>query len=246
MKTQGEIKSSSRKLDTWKSPHFGDGGWHTTPGTQQHVTEWEPLGDRLLVRLLPEKLTTVIIRVESGEQSTYRRGIVLKLGTGYRSEDDKAQRQPFTVQVGDEVIIGQWHDWQSSDAGFGDNVVLCREPDVRVFFRKGEMAKFLFLLYDRVLLQRIEHDETVSGLIIPDEAKEKPRECRVVSVGPGHFADGKFVPLDVKAGDKVLIGEYAGSEITHEGQEYLVVREEEIQARIPETAVLPSGRGFSQ
>lgn len=230
MKTQSEIKSTSRKLDTWKSPHFGDGGWHTTPGTQQHVTEWEPLGDRLLVRMLPEKWTSAIIRVNSEQESTYRRGVVLKVGTGYRSEDDKAQLQPFGVQVGDEVILGQYHDWQSSDAGFGENVVLCREPDVRVFYGKDNMMK---LLYDRVLLQRIEHEETTSGIIIPDGAKEKPRECRVISVGPGHFANGKFVPLDVHEGDKVLIGEYGGAEITHEGQEYLVVREEEIQARIP-------------
>jgi len=230
MKTQAEIKATSRKLDTWKSPHFGDGGWHTTPGTQEHVTEWEPLGDRLLVRILPDKWTSVIIRVNSDQQEAYRRGVVMKLGTGYRLPDDKSERQPFTVQVGDEVIIGQWHDWQSADAGFGENVVLCREPDVRAFFRKGEMIQ---LLYDRVLLERIEHDETISGIIIPDEAKEKPRECRVVAVGPGHFAGGRFVPVDVKAGDKVLIGEYAGSEFQHEGREYLVVREEEIQARIP-------------
>lgn len=230
MKSPAEIKANSCKLNTWRSPHFGDGGWHTTPGTQQHVTEWEPLGDRLLVRILPEKWTSEIIRVESAEQNTYRRGVVLKVGTGYRTADDKSQRQPFTVNVGDEVIVGQWHDWQSSDAGFGDNVVLCREPDVRVFFRKGEMIK---LLYDRVLLQRIEHEETTTGIIIPDGAKEKARECRVVSVGPGHFANGRFVPLDVREGDKVLIGEYSGAEFTNEGQEYLVVREDEIQARIP-------------
>src|SRR6185312_776146 len=229
MKSQAEIKANSRKLDTWRSPHFGDGGWHTTPGTQEHVTEWEPLGDRLLVRMLPEKLTSAIVRVNS-EQDTYRRGVVLKLGSGYRLPEDKAERQPFTVQVGDEVIIGQWHDWQSADAGFGQNVVLCREPDVRAFYRKGEMIQ---LLYDRVLLQRIEHDKTTSGIIIPDASKEKPRECRVIAVGPGHFSNGRFVPLDVQKGDKVLIGEYAGSEFKDEGQEYLVVREEEIQARIP-------------
>lgn len=232
MKSQSEIRATSRKVNTWVSPNHGDGGWHTTPGTQQFTTEWMPLSDRLLVRLLQEKNDSIIIRPKTAApENTYRRGIVLKVGPGIRDDDDKSVFLPMTVKEGDQVIIGQWHDWQSSDAGWGENIVLCREPDVRVLFRKGDMQNFQ-CLYDRVLLRRVECEQTTSGIIIPDSAKEKPRECMVISIGPGHFSNGRFVPVAVKAGDRVLIAQYGGSEIKLNGEELLVVREDEIQARL--------------
>ena len=85
-------------------------------------------------------------------------------------------------------------------------------------------------LHDRVLVRRIEADEkTAGGIIIPDTAKEKPQEGEIVSVGTGAKAeDGKVTPLDVKAGDRVLFGKYSGTEIKIDGEEFLIMREEEV------------------
>jgi chaperonin GroES len=88
-------------------------------------------------------------------------------------------------------------------------------------------------LYDRVLLKRSEPAETVKGgIIIPDTAKEKPMEAEVVAVGEGKYAeDGvKRIPLSVKAGNKVLIGKYTGTEVKIEGIDHVIVREDEILA----------------
>ena len=87
-------------------------------------------------------------------------------------------------------------------------------------------------LHDRVLLRRIEEKEAVKGgIIIPDTAKEKPMEGEVIAVGPGKMMeDGKRSPMEVKAGDRVLIGKYAGTEIKIDDQEYVIMREEEILA----------------
>jgi chaperonin GroES len=94
-------------------------------------------------------------------------------------------------------------------------------------------------LHDRVLLKRIEEKEEVKGgIIIPDTAKEKPMEGEVISVGPGKMMeDGKRSPMDVKAGDRVLFGKYAGAEIKLDDKEYVIMREEEI------LAVLMRGKG---
>ncbi len=86
-------------------------------------------------------------------------------------------------------------------------------------------------LYDRILVKRIENNEekTSGGLFIPDSAKEKPQEGEVVAVGKGkRLEDGKIVPLDVKAGDRILFGKYSGSEIKLDGNEYMIMREDEV------------------
>ena len=87
-------------------------------------------------------------------------------------------------------------------------------------------------LHDRVVVKRIEEQEQVrGGIIIPDTAKEKPQEAEVVAVGPGKInEDGKRSPMDVKAGDRVLIGKYSGSEIKIDDEELVIVREDEILA----------------
>jgi chaperonin GroES len=89
-------------------------------------------------------------------------------------------------------------------------------------------------LHDRVLVKRLEPEETTKGgIIIPDTAKEKPQEAEVIAVGKGRVAeDGKVIPLDVKKGDKVLIGKFSGTEVTIEGEEHVILREEEILAKI--------------
>ena len=89
-------------------------------------------------------------------------------------------------------------------------------------------------LHDRVVVQRVEQEEQVrGGIIIPDTAKEKPQEAKVVAVGPGKFDDdGKRMPMDVKEGDRVLIGKYSGSEIKLEDEDYVILREDEILAVI--------------
>jgi len=87
-------------------------------------------------------------------------------------------------------------------------------------------------LYDRLLVKRVESKEQVrGGIIIPDTAKEKPMEATVEAVGDGKFDDnGKRVPLDVKKGDRILIGKYAGTEIKIDEQEFLILREDEVLA----------------
>jgi len=89
-------------------------------------------------------------------------------------------------------------------------------------------------LHDRVLLKRLEEKEVVKGgIIIPDTAREKPQEAEVIAVGKGRVSeDGKVIPLDVKKGDKVLIGKFSGTEVTFEDVEHVIVREEEILAKI--------------
>jgi chaperonin GroES len=85
-------------------------------------------------------------------------------------------------------------------------------------------------LQDRILVKRIDEEEkTKGGIIIPDTAKEKPQEAKVVAVGKGKVGDdGKLLPLDVKKGDKVLVGKYSGTEVNIEGEEHLIIREDDV------------------
>jgi len=91
------------------------------------------------------------------------------------------------------------------------------------------MAARMRPLHDRVIVKRIEEEErTKGGIIIPDTAKEKPQEGRVVAVGPGRLDDGKIIKLDVKAGDRILFTKYAGTEIKLDGEEHVIMREDDI------------------
>jgi chaperonin GroES len=86
-------------------------------------------------------------------------------------------------------------------------------------------------LYDRIVVKRLESqdEKTASGLIIPDTAKEKPQEGQVVAVGKGkRLEDGKVVSLDVQVGDRILFGKYSGSEVKLDGEELLIMREDEV------------------
>ena len=87
-------------------------------------------------------------------------------------------------------------------------------------------------LHDRILIKRVEEQESVKGgIIIPDTAKEKPQEGEVIAVGNGSKKkDGTVIPLDVKAGDRILFGKYSGTDITIESDEYLILREEDVLA----------------
>jgi chaperonin GroES len=103
-----------------------------------------------------------------------------------------------------------------------------------MFTAKGDLFMKVKPLNDRVLVKRLEEMQvTKGGIYIPDTAKEKPVEGQVVSVGPGKVNDqGNRVPLNVKAGDKILFGRYAGSEIKVDGEDYLMMREDDILAII--------------
>jgi chaperonin GroES len=92
------------------------------------------------------------------------------------------------------------------------------------------MALKFVPLHDRILVRRLEEQETTpGGIIIPDTAKDKPQEGEVLAVGKGKInEDGKVFPLDVKAGDRILFGKYAGTDINIEGEEYLIMREDEV------------------
>ena len=88
-------------------------------------------------------------------------------------------------------------------------------------------------LHDRILLRRIEGEEKIRGIIVPDAAKEKPQQAEVVAVGSGTLLEtGERVPLLVKAGDKILFGKYSGSEVKVDGEEYLIVKEDDVLAVI--------------
>jgi len=92
------------------------------------------------------------------------------------------------------------------------------------------MASTFTPLHDRILVRRVEEGETLrGGIIIPDSAKEKPQQGEVVAVGKGKRADdGKLIPCDVAAGDRILFGKYSGSDIKLDGNEFLIMREDEI------------------
>ena len=91
------------------------------------------------------------------------------------------------------------------------------------------MASKIRPLQDRVIVKRVaEEEKTKGGIIIPDTAKEKPIEGEVMAVGPGKNVDGKLIELTVKSGDRVLFGKYAGTEVKLEGEEHLILREDDI------------------
>jgi chaperonin GroES len=105
------------------------------------------------------------------------------------------------------------------------------------------MALNITPLHDRVVVRRLEEKETAKGgIIIPDTAKEKPQEGEVMAVGAGKMEKGRRIPLDVKIGDRILFGKYTGSEIKIDDQEYLILREEEILAKLSEMAKAASGK----
>jgi chaperonin GroES len=86
-------------------------------------------------------------------------------------------------------------------------------------------------LADRVVIRALEETETMrGGLYIPDTAKEKPQQGEVIAVGPGRFEKDKRVPMDVKVGDKVLYGKYSGTEVTIDGEQFLILRESDVLA----------------
>ena len=93
-------------------------------------------------------------------------------------------------------------------------------------------------LHDRIIVQRIdEGEQKVGGIIIPDSAKEKPQQGTVIAVGNGKTNDnGKRIPLDVNAGDRILFGKYSGQEIKLDGQEYFIMKEDDVLAVIEENA----------
>jgi chaperonin GroES len=99
-------------------------------------------------------------------------------------------------------------------------------------------------LHDRILIKRIEEKDTAKGgIIIPDSAKEKPQEGEVIAVGNGKKTeDGKIMPLDVKAGDRILFGKYSGTEIKVESEDYLILREEEVLGVVEGKAAAAGGK----
>ena len=105
------------------------------------------------------------------------------------------------------------------------------------------MAVNLTPLHDRVIVKRIEEKETVKGgIIIPDSAKEKPQEGEVIAAGAGKSEKGDRIALDVKAGDRVLFGKYSGTEIKVDDEDYLILREDEILAKLSGAAKAASGK----
>jgi len=93
-------------------------------------------------------------------------------------------------------------------------------------------------LGDRVIVEVLDEEETTfSGIVLPDTAKEKPQRGKVLAVGPGKYEDGKLVPLDVKKGDEVIFSKYGGTEVKVSGDEYLILRESDILAKVATSKV---------
>jgi chaperonin GroES len=105
------------------------------------------------------------------------------------------------------------------------------------------MAVNITPLHDRVLVRRLEEKESVKGgIIIPDTAKEKPQEGEVIAVGNGRREKGELIPLDVKPGDRILFGKYSGNDITIDDEEYMILKEDEILAKIGHAAKAAGGK----
>lgn len=98
-------------------------------------------------------------------------------------------------------------------------------------------------LHNRVLVRRLEGQETAKGgIVIPDSAKEKPQEGEVIAIGAGKIEKGRRVPLDVVVGDRILFGKYTGNDIKIDGQEYLILNEEEVLVKLGRTAKAAGGK----
>ena len=105
------------------------------------------------------------------------------------------------------------------------------------------MAVNITPLHDRVVVKRLEEKESVKGGInIPDSAKEKPQEGEVVAVGAGKREKGERIPLDVKVGDRVLFGKYSGNDIKIDDEEYMILKEDEILAKLAPSAKAAGGK----
>jgi chaperonin GroES len=105
------------------------------------------------------------------------------------------------------------------------------------------MAVNITPLHDRVLVKRLEEKESVKGgIIIPDTAKEKPQEGEVIAVGAGRREKGELIPLDVKPGDRVLFGKYSGNDIKIDDEEYMILKEDEILAKLGSSAKAAGGK----
>ena len=105
------------------------------------------------------------------------------------------------------------------------------------------MAVNITPLHDRVLVRRLEEKEVVKGgIIIPDTAKEKPQEGEVIAVGSGRREKGELIPLDVKPGDRILFGKYSGNDIKIDDEEYLILKEDAILAKIGHAAKAAGGK----
>lgn len=105
------------------------------------------------------------------------------------------------------------------------------------------MAVNVTPLHDRVLVRRLEEKESIKGgIIIPDTAKEKPQEGEVIAVGAGRLEKGSRIPLDVKAGDRILFGKYSGNEIRIDNEEFLILKEDEILAKLGTQAKAAGGK----
>ena len=93
-------------------------------------------------------------------------------------------------------------------------------------------------LGDRVIVEVLEEEQTtVSGIVLPDTAKEKPQRGKVLAVGPGRYEEGKLVPLDVKKGDEIIFSKYGGTEVKVDGEDLLILRESDILAKVATTKV---------
>lgn len=126
-------RAESNRPGTYISPHHGDGGWHGSSfESEKFDNEWQPMNDRILLRLIPikRKYESIVRPENAAQETTTRHAIVVRVGPGKRIEgiNGGTVRRPVEVRPGDEVIIGQYTDWE----GFNGEFVLAQEADVRL------------------------------------------------------------------------------------------------------------------
>lgn len=184
--------------------------------------KFNPLHDRIVIkRNTAESKSEGGLHIPDSAKDKPARGVVEAVGLG--KHDDNGARMVPDVVVGDEVIFGKYAGTELNVDG--SEFMVVREEDILVQVVDGKLRPML----DRVVVQRDETEQKIGTIWVPDTAKEKPARGTVVSVGPGRRDDtGARIEPDLKAGDQVMFGKYAGNEIELKGVKLVVLREDEI------------------
>lgn len=187
-----------------------------------------PLRDKIVVRPIVRQASAVVATV------LYERpniGEVVAVGSGRYLKSGKLQ--PMELKVGDKIRFGEFaFDEYRED---GVKYLIMQEADAAGVV-EADNGICIRPLHDRVIVKRLDQEtKTASGLIIPDAAAEKPDQGQILAVGNGKILDdGKVRPLDVKVGDRVLFGKYSGQTVKVDGEELLVMREEDCASIVDE------------
>ena len=218
----------------------------------------EPLFDRVLLKDIPdeEMLKGIFIpetaRFGLGKNGLLRQAIVVAVGPG----DKQFERMTKTSAKMARVKITHWRGreigWRTAlHVKVGDRVIMDRRKEAEIYLdgalltiayeqqavlailEPGESMQKIRPLYDRIVVKRDEAEKIAGGLYIPENAEQKPQRGEVLAVGTGKRCDdGTMIPLDIQVGDSILFGKHSGAEVLLDGKQFLIMREDEILARL--------------